>query len=112
MGTTGSEQDEPGSDCGETPGSEDDEGGDEGEGLEDYYSSDEDGDDRVLPPVGHLVFFVAAFAPFVAAQLMGIRTTDEGIREVCGHRLGGSEQCGCVVRETQGRQKNTKKSLG
>ena len=85
MGTTGSEQDEPGSDCGETPGSEDDEGGDEGEGLEDYYSSDEDGDDRVLPPVGHLVFFVAAFAPFVAAQLMGIRTTDEGIREVHLH---------------------------
>ena len=37
MDTTGSEQDEPGSDCGETPGSEDDEGEDEGEGLEDYY---------------------------------------------------------------------------
>ena len=85
MDTTGSGQDEPGSDCGETPGSEDDEGGDEGEGLEDYYSSDEDGDDRVLPPVGHLVFFVEDFALFVAAQLMGIRTTDEGIREVHLH---------------------------
>ena len=53
---TGSKKDEDERDyCSETAGSEEDEGGDEGEGLQ-TNSSDEDHDNRVLPTVGHLFF--------------------------------------------------------
>ena len=52
---TGSKKDEHERDYCETAGSEEDERGDEGEGLQ-TNSTDEDDDDRVLPTVGHLFF--------------------------------------------------------
>ena len=52
---TCSKKDEHERDCSETTGSEEDEGGDEGERLQ-TSSSDEDDDNRVLPTVGHLFF--------------------------------------------------------
>ena len=50
---TGSKKYEHERDCSETAGSEEDEGGDEGEGLQ-TISSDEDDDSRALSTVAHL----------------------------------------------------------
>ena len=87
---TGCENNELGSNFRETVGSQEDKGGDgvrgEGGGYQvDDSSDDEDEDHRVLPTAGNVVFFVSGLAPFIAAQLIGTRTTHEGIREVHVH---------------------------